>query len=90
MLREAAWAEVRRALIWGVVLPLAILLAGFVHPVLGLAGLIYPLQWLRLARRGGGVWAFYSVLGKFPEAQGAIGYYLRRGLGRRAQIIEYK
>ena len=90
-LHEGHWqAEVRRALLWGALLPVLIILAGFLHPALWLAGLIYPLQWARLARRKDGVWAIFSILGKFAEAQGAIGYYLRRGFGRRATIIEYK
>ncbi len=90
-LHRGHWqAELRRALIWGAVLPLGIVAAGFVHPGLWLAGLVYPLQWARLARRGGGVWAYFTLLGKFAEAQGALGFYLRRGMGRRARIIEYK
>ena len=88
--RELASRRFRRALIWGAVLPLGLVAAGFVHPGLWLAGLVYPLQWARLARRGGGVWAYFTLLGKVAEAQGALGFYLRRGMGRRARIIEYK
>ena len=52
--------------------------------------LVYPLQGLRLARRGGAVWALFSLIGKFAEARGALGYYLNRLRGRRAGLIEYK
>ncbi len=83
-------AEVRRALIWGAVLPVALLLAGVVHPAGWLLVLVYPLQGLRLARRGGAVWALFSLIGKFAEARGALGYYLNRLRGRRAGLIEYK
>lgn len=89
---ERHWvAETRRALIWGAGLPLAILLlTAFVGPLGLLAALIYPLQVLRLAGRGGGAWALFSVLGKFAESQGALSYYRGRLLGRKKRLIEYK
>ena len=34
--------------------------------------------------------AFFTVLGKLPEAQGALGFYLGRLIGRRRGLIEYK
>lgn len=82
--------ETRRALVWGAVLPLAILLGGVASPVLWLAVLIYPLQMLRLVRRGGVEWAAFTVLGKFAEARGVMEYHLRRLSGRRRGLIEYK
>ena len=88
---ERHWvAETRRALIWGAVLPVLVLGAALIHPAGGLLALAYPAQVLRLARRGGWVWAFYTVLGKFAEAQGALGYYADRLRGRRRGLIEYK
>ena len=76
------------ALIWGAGLPLAILvLAVLVTPWALLLLLVYPLQVLRLSRRGGVVQAVFTVLGKFPEAQGALQYLLGR---RKGRIIEYK
>lgn len=83
-------AETRRALIWGAVLPLVVLLAGLAHPAGWLLALAYPAQILRLTRRGGLAWAAFSVLGKFAEAQGVLGYYWMRLRGRRAGLIEYK
>ncbi len=83
-------AETRRALIWGAALPVAIVVAGVIHPAGWLIGLVYPLQLLRLARREGWVWATFSLLGKFAEARGAIGYYLMRLRGKRTGLIEYK
>lgn len=86
---ERHWvAETRRALLWGAVLPVfIILLALLVSPwALGLL-LIYPAQVLRLSRSHGIAWAFFTTLAKFAEAQGALKYYLRRG---PARIIEYK
>ena len=91
-LPERHWvAETRRALLWGLMGPaLIVLLALVVGPVGLLAVLVYPLQVLRLSRRGGVAWAFFSVLGKFVEAQGALSYYWRRLSGGQKKLIEYK
>ena len=66
------------------------LLTLLVGPLGLLAALVYPLQVLRLAQRGGLPWAFFSVLGKFAEARGALGYYWRRLSGGQKKLIEYK
>ena len=88
---ERHWvAETRRALLWGAVLPVLVLVAGLVHPAGWLLALVYPAQVARLARRGGWIWGFYTVLGKFAEAQGALGYWADRLRGRRRGLIEYK
>jgi GT2 family glycosyltransferase len=77
---ERHWvAEVRRSLLWGAVGPVLVIAAGLIHP----AG------WL-LARKGGVEWALFTVIGKFAEAQGALGYWLGRWRGRRRGLIEYK
>lgn len=87
----AHWgAETRRALIWGAVLPLAVVVLGLIHPAGWLLALAYPAQVVRLARRGGWAWALFSVIGKFAEARGALGFYLGRIRGKRAGLIEYK
>ncbi|MGJ8544828.1 MAG: glycosyltransferase family 2 protein [Sulfitobacter sp.] len=83
--------ETRRALIWGIGVPFAALAALAVFGLWGLAALlIYPAQLLRLARRGGWDWARFSLLGRFAEAQGAMGFYLRLLRGGQAKLIEYK
>ena len=82
--------ESRRIWIWGVALPLAILLLSVVQPAAVLLALAYPLQVLRLSRRMGWQAAFFTVLGKFPEAVGALRFHLRRGTGEAPRIIEYK
>ena len=48
--------------------------------------LLYPIQLLRLMRRGGGLWGFFTLLGKFPEALGVLKYHMRRD----GRIIEYR
>ncbi|MEO5321960.1 glycosyltransferase family A protein [Mesorhizobium sp. CC13] len=94
----AIWgANVRRALLWGLALPAAILAAAaLVHPAfLGLL-LLYPLQMARIALReraagrSGWTYALFVTLAKFPEAQGVVRFYAGRLLRRRAGIIEYK
>ena len=83
-------AETRRALIWGAALPVAIVALGLVYPAAWLFALVYPAQLLRLARREGWIWASFSLIGKFAEARGALGYYVLRLRGKRAGLIEYK
>jgi len=91
-LPERHWvAETRRALVWGLAIPAGILLLTVaIGPVGLLALLIYPVQVARLARRGGLAWAFFSVLGKFSETRGALGFYWRRLSGGQKRLIEYK
>jgi len=89
---EEHWvAETRRALRWGALLPLVIVVCALViTPWALLAVLVYPLQVLRLANNGSLPWAFFTTLGKFPEAQGALQFYLRRFSKKDATLIEYK
>ena len=80
-------AETRRALLWGALLPAVILLLALMLPWAGLGlALLYPLQLLRLMRRGGAAWGFFTLLGKFPEALGVLKYHMRRD----GRIIEYR
>ena len=89
-------AATRRALLWGLALPVAILMAALVlGPWALLALLIYPAQVLRLALRDGGTrlaWerALFLTLGKFAEAQGVLEYHWRQRRGGPARLIEYK
>ena len=90
-------AAVRRILIWGLVLPLFILvLSVMISGWALLLFLIYPMQVVRLARRGGLgrriSWerALFLVMGNFPEALGILEYHWRRLVKKPAGIIEYK
>ena len=88
-------AQTRRALFWGAVLPLLFVIAGLVWPPLFTLALIYPLQVLRLAKRGSFSRAAFEdagllTLSKFAEARGVLEFHLRRLLGRRSGLIEYK
>lgn len=94
---ERHWVtETRRALIWGAGLPLAALALIALTPWAALLLLAYPAQILRLALRGGAgsrtAWegATFTVLGKVPEALGALEFHARRLRGRKTALIEYK
>lgn len=85
-------AEARRSVLWGAVIPLAAILgAVLASPWALLLFTLWPIQMLRLRARGL-PWAeaVFLTLGKVPEAQGAIGYWLGRLIGRRRGLIEYK
>lgn len=84
--------ELRRSLLWGLAIPMVILLSGLlVSPWALLLLLLYPLQVLRLARRLPLKTAFFLTLGKFPETHGALGYWAGRLAGvKRRKLIEYK
>lgn len=84
--------ETSRALLWGAALPAASVIAPAVlGPGALLLLLLWPLQVLRLRWRGRS-WAgaLFLAVGKIPEAQGALGYWLGRLTGRRGRLIEYK
>lgn len=89
-------AQSRRAWLWGLLLPLAILLLALFHPAWLLLAVAYPLQVLRLGLTGHlsprqNWWrAFYLVLGRFPEALGQLKYLFGRLSGRQSPLIEYK
>lgn len=85
-------AETRRALLWGAVLPLVALPGMLIlGPWALLLFLAYPLQVLRLTLAGLPLrQAFFLTLGKFPEAQGALGCFWNRLKGQRSVLIEYK
>jgi GT2 family glycosyltransferase len=88
---EGHWrVETKRALFWGALLPLGIVVAGLIWPPALLMVLIYPAQVIRLGRRGGFEWALFNVLGKFAEAQGVLGFLIGRMTGQRRGLIEYK
>jgi glycosyltransferase involved in cell wall biosynthesis len=89
--------EARRALTWGLALPIAALLGAFFHGACALVLLAYPMQIVRLSLRhradgrpSPGARAFFLVLGRFPEALGVCTYWLRRWRRAPVRLIEYK
>lgn len=90
---ERHWVrETGRAVLWALLLPLGIMvLALFVDPRAGWLALAYPAQWLRLSiRERSPAMAFFSLAGKFAEAQGVLKFAINKLLGRRGRLIEYK
>jgi glycosyltransferase involved in cell wall biosynthesis len=90
---ERHWVRhTARAVVWGVVLPMLIVLSVLAFSHWGwLVVLLYPMQWLRLAIRDRSPrMAFYAVLGKFAEAQGVLKFCFSKLLGHTSRLIEYK
>jgi len=79
------------ALVWGAVIPLGLILCGLANPVCLLGFLIYPLQVMRIWRRSRSLkYAFFIVLGKFPESIGIIGFWSDLAFGKKRGLIEHK
>ena len=84
--------ETLRAVIWGLGLPLSILLCALIFGPLALGlVLIWPLQVLRLKGKGYD-WtnAVFLTLGKFPEAHGILEFHLTKQDKAQRDRIEYK
>lgn len=88
--------EVRRAAIWGVLIPILIAVAAIVSSFAFVLLLVYPLQVLRVAFRLGlqdnfsWVRSFFLTLSKFPESLGVAKFYWNKLRGRVGGLIEYK
>ena len=89
--------ESLRAWLWGLALPLSIMLAALGFGPWALAGAVaYPLQVVRLYVRGKGspreraLRAVFHTLGRFPEVLGQLQFVRDRLLGRGSRLIEYK
>lgn len=89
-------SEVRRAVLWGAVLPLLVAALSLLDARWLSLLLLYPAQVVRLAwrdgiGRGDRRWrALFMVLARFPEAQGVLKFWLDRLRGQRRGLIEYK
>lgn len=85
-------AQTRRALIWGLGIPLAAIGGAILlHPLCLALLLAWPLQVIRLWRRDGDpVRAAFLTLSKLPEALGVLEYWAKRATGLRGRLIEYK
>lgn len=85
-------AQTRRALAWGLGIPLAAVLgAVLIHPLLLALLLAWPLQVVRLWRRDGDlVRAFFVTAGKLPESLGVVEYLFKKTTRQEENLIEYK
>ena len=89
--------EYRSALLWGLGVPLATLLSIAYFGAGGAVVLaLYPLQIVRLALRGrrsareNWLYSLFLVIAKFPMTLGALSFHIRRALGHRPRLIDYK
>jgi glycosyltransferase involved in cell wall biosynthesis len=90
--------ESRRAMIWGLLIPILAILLGTLSWLLAvITMLVYPLQITRLAVRNLKLTikhplkiAFFNVLSKFAEMYGQINYYYLRFFRKTPKLIEYK
>jgi len=92
--------EILSILFWSLGLPLLATAAAWINLRLGLLMLLgYPLLWWRIAygqRRTGrswrnaGLYATFTVIGKFAEAIGAWRFHWSRLFSARREIIDYK
>ena len=83
--------ETRRALFWGLVVPLVALLSTSLSAWGVLTLLAWPLQTVRLVFKGMTIdRAWFLTFGKMAEAQGVVSFHWNRFRGRRRSIIEYK
>jgi GT2 family glycosyltransferase len=91
-------SQTRSAIVWGGALPVLIL-ATFASSSLlaALLSMAYPAQVLRLylttregSRKRRFIWAFFTVLGKFPELLGVLRFRFIQAAGRRPRLLEYK
>jgi hypothetical protein len=90
-------AETRRAVLWGLALPVLLVLASLAWPPAAVLWLAYPAQWLRVGlklRRSGQpipwLQSAFFLQGRFAEAAGVARFWWGRSLSRRSGIIEYK
>ena len=85
-----------RAIFWGGLLPLVIIIGTLFYPGILWLVLVYPLQICRIALRRGPVnrepwsYALFVTLAKFAEFQGIVKFYWRHWLGQKTELIEYK
>jgi len=87
------------SLLWGLLLPLFILMSLLITNHLSLLLLVlYPVQVYRVFRKIKGdhlsrydrfIYAFYCILSKFPQLQGLVLFYIRK-LTAGSTIIQYK
>jgi glycosyltransferase involved in cell wall biosynthesis len=96
--RHWVW-ESRRALIWGLWIPIFCLFVASIFGPWGLlAFFVYPLQLLRRFRHASGPgpvtlrlkFVYFELLARFPEAMGQLKFARDRLLRRQGSLIEYK
>lgn len=95
--QEQHWIdEVKRIQMWGLYIPLTIITASMFKAELLIGFVVYPLQVIRIALKkrhlisSNWIYSLFVTLGKFPEMQGQIKFYLSQLFNSQSKIIEYK
>jgi GT2 family glycosyltransferase len=85
------------AILWGVVLPLSIvILSSVFNPFSSALSLLYPIQMLRISAKTPGrlkfrlIRSFFLVFGKTPEAIGVLSFHFDHVAKRKHSLFEYK
>lgn len=83
--------ETRRALLWGIALPVATLAGALFHPGFLVLLAAWPVQVLRLNRQGMPMYrAALLTLGKIPEGLGVLSFWWSKILGQQPGLVDYK
>ena len=88
--------ETRRTMIWGFYIPLMFIILMVKNILFVFMFVVYPLQVIRIALTKRNTisfnwkYAFFITLGKFPEFQGQMKFYLNKLFKLSNEIIEYK
>jgi glycosyltransferase involved in cell wall biosynthesis len=88
--------ETLRAVFWGGVLPLGILILGVMNHLALYGYLVYLVQVFRLAasrglyKKDSWLFAIFVTAAKFPEFEGIIKYYIAASRQQPISVIEYK
>ena len=96
----------RSAIVWGLLAPTALAgsaVAALRQPIFvvfaAAIAALYVLLWVKIylgrrprTQRGGdaALYATFTLLGKLPQAVGAVSFFLNRLLGKQTRIIEYR
>jgi GT2 family glycosyltransferase len=95
---ESIWGrQTASAVIWGAILPIAIVTSGsLIHPALLAISMLYPIQVVRIATNKTHrsavpfAYALFTVIGKFAAFEGLLRLCWRRLTSSTARLIEYK
>ena len=87
--------ETTRALFWGLILPLTIILLSILNTNFLLLSIMYPLQTIRVAFNSKLshrklIYGFFMTLSKFPEMIGILTFLFRQLFKQKLLLIEYK
>ncbi len=94
---ERHWvAESNRAILWGGLIPITIIILSLINIKLVVLFLIYPLQIFRIIIKSSlpfktsFLYAYFLTIGKLPELIGGLKFYWHTFCKKQGNLIEYK